>query len=281
VTDVTPRYENVRALVIGFLLLFLLQAFTGALLVTAYDASAAHAHESVRSIDTGPAWVVRSLHAWTADGLLIVALVAGFQMVSTRPEVLEWGNWLPGLVIVGALLAGHLTGGILTWDQQGWESYQHLSTGLAVPTERPTDAALSVVAVVHFLLVPLLAVVALLWTQRRHLRDWSAADLVWLLRKRIVWFAALLLIVLSVLVPPFLGPAPIEGISVSRPDWPFAWLGPIQDLVGPAGVWALPFLGVLAAASAAFLRRWDSTRRAGAAVVVFLGLGVLTVVGYV
>lgn len=48
-----------------------------------------------------------------------------------------------------------------------------------------------------------------------------------------------ILTVLAVLAPPGHGPAPVEGIEVTKPPWPLLWLYPIENWVGVSGIlWA-------------------------------------------
>ncbi len=48
-----------------------------------------------------------------------------------------------------------------------------------------------------------------------------------------------MLAVLAVLAPPAHGPAPVEGIEVTKPPWPMLWLYPIENWVGVSGIlWA-------------------------------------------
>jgi len=47
------------------------------------------------------------------------------------------------------------------------------------------------------------------------------------------------LTVLAVFLPPAHGPAPVQGIEVTKPPWPMLWLYPIEDWVGVSGIlWA-------------------------------------------
>jgi ubiquinol-cytochrome c reductase cytochrome b subunit len=98
-------------------------ALTGLVLMTAYSASPQTAWASVHYVqfvqDRG--WVVRGLHHWASDGLLVLAVVqvahgamsAGYR----KPREVAW--WLTlGLV---AVVAGEcITGGVLPWDERGW-----------------------------------------------------------------------------------------------------------------------------------------------------------------
>jgi quinol-cytochrome oxidoreductase complex cytochrome b subunit len=47
------------------------------------------------------------------------------------------------------------------------------------------------------------------------------------------------LTLLAVLLPPAHGPAPIEGIEVTKPPWPLLWVYPVEDWIGVVGIlWA-------------------------------------------
>jgi ubiquinol-cytochrome c reductase cytochrome b subunit len=43
----------------------------------------------------------------------------------------------------------------------------------------------------------------------------------------------------AALLPPPHGPAPIEGVEVTKPPWPLLWIYPVEDWVGVSGIlWA-------------------------------------------
>jgi len=98
-------------------------ALTGVVLMTAYAPSPQSAWASVHYVqyvqDRG--WVVRGLHHWAAQALLVLAathvahgaLAAGYR----KPRELAW--WLTLLVLALAVGEG-ITGGLLPWDQHGW-----------------------------------------------------------------------------------------------------------------------------------------------------------------
>jgi len=98
-------------------------AFTGVLLMTAYSPSPQAAWASVHYVqfvqDRG--WIVRGLHYWAAQALLVLAAAhvvhAAFAGGYRKPRELAW--WLT--LIILALSAGEaITGGLLPWDQLGW-----------------------------------------------------------------------------------------------------------------------------------------------------------------
>jgi quinol-cytochrome oxidoreductase complex cytochrome b subunit len=102
------------------LFLFGIQAGTGALLLLYYRPSAAEAYESVRFIMTHVpfGWLVRSIHAWSAN--LMVATAFGhlfsvlFLHAYRRPREI---TWLSGLVLLMLTMAFGFTGYLLPWNQ--------------------------------------------------------------------------------------------------------------------------------------------------------------------
>jgi ubiquinol-cytochrome c reductase cytochrome b subunit len=98
-------------------------ALTGLLLMTAYGASPQAAWASVHYVqfvqDRG--WIVRGLHFWAAQGLVVLAaahvvhgaFIAGYR----KPREVAW--WLT-LVILALAIGGGISGGLLPWDQKGW-----------------------------------------------------------------------------------------------------------------------------------------------------------------
>lgn len=119
-----PRHVGVLfslGTVAGTLLLVLLA--TGLLLAFRYRASPEGAFESLETlVDRVPAgWLVRSLHVWAADFLVLalalhairVFLFAGYK----RPREL---TWVLGVAILGLVLAEAFTGSVLPWNQRGY-----------------------------------------------------------------------------------------------------------------------------------------------------------------
>jgi ubiquinol-cytochrome c reductase cytochrome b subunit len=102
---------------------FALLALTGVTLMTAYGASPQAAWASVHYVqfvqDRG--WVVRGLHYWAAQSLLVLAalhVIHGAFVASYRkPREVAW--WLT-LAVLGLAVAGGITGGLLPWDERGW-----------------------------------------------------------------------------------------------------------------------------------------------------------------
>ncbi len=102
------------------LFLFVVQVFTGILLTLYYRPSPAEAHESVRFIagEVPFGWLVRSLHGWTAN---LLVLVAGVHMASVfflrayrKPRE---ATWLTGAALFFVLLGFGFSGYLLPWNE--------------------------------------------------------------------------------------------------------------------------------------------------------------------
>jgi len=102
------------------LFLFGIQVGTGALLLLYYRPSAAEAYESVQFIVTRVpfGWLVRSIHAWSAN-LMVASAVAHlfsvlFLHAYRRPREL---TWLSGVLLLLLTLAFGFTGYLLPWNE--------------------------------------------------------------------------------------------------------------------------------------------------------------------
>jgi ubiquinol-cytochrome c reductase cytochrome b subunit len=98
-------------------------ALTGVLLMMAYAPSPQSAWASVHYLqfvqDHG--WIVRGLHYWAAQTLVVLAaasLLFGALAATYRaPREIAW--WMT-LLVFALTLAEMITGGLLPWDQRGW-----------------------------------------------------------------------------------------------------------------------------------------------------------------
>ncbi len=105
------------------ILLFLVQVFTGVVLMTVYSPSTTTAWGSVRYIQTQVpgGWMVRGIHHFASDVLVAVLVLACLKIVVTagyrHPRAGVW--WLT-LALLAVALAGSLTGHLLPWDQEGY-----------------------------------------------------------------------------------------------------------------------------------------------------------------
>ncbi len=125
------------------LFLFVVQVATGGLLLLYYRPSAGEAYESVRFIMTTVpfGWLVRSIHAWSAN--LMVAAAFGhlfsvlFLHAYRRPREI---TWVSGALLLILVLAFGFTGYLLPWNQL---SFFATSVG--------TDMAATVPGIGHFI----------------------------------------------------------------------------------------------------------------------------------
>ena len=101
------------------LFLFGIQVGTGALLLLYYRPSAAEAYESVQFIVTRVpfGWLVRSIHAWSANLMVATAVAHLFSVLVLhayrRPREL---TWMSGVVLLLLTLAFGFTGYLLPWN---------------------------------------------------------------------------------------------------------------------------------------------------------------------
>jgi len=118
------------------LFLFLVQCFTGVLLLVYYRAGA-DAYESVRQITFVMhfGWLIRSAHSWSANLMLFSILVhmfsAFFMKAYRKPREL---GWLSGMVLLVLAAAFGFSGYLLPMDQL---SYFATKVGLAIPAAIP------------------------------------------------------------------------------------------------------------------------------------------------
>ncbi|MBI1872637.1 MAG: cytochrome bc complex cytochrome b subunit [Acidobacteria bacterium] len=102
------------------LFLFGLQVGTGILLLLYYRPSAAEAYESVQFIVTQVefGWLIRNLHAWSANLLIAMAFAHLFSVfllkAYRKPREL---TWLSGVLLLFLMLAFGFSGYLLPWNE--------------------------------------------------------------------------------------------------------------------------------------------------------------------
>ena len=121
----TTRHSGTWGYALGAttVFLFVLQVVTGLMLMTVYSPSATTAWASVWYIQSKmPAgWLIRSLHHFASDAMLIVLATHLTHMVAvkayrTRHPLI----WCSTLLLGGVTLALSLSGHLLPWDQEGY-----------------------------------------------------------------------------------------------------------------------------------------------------------------
>ncbi|MEW5978101.1 MAG: cytochrome b N-terminal domain-containing protein [Acidobacteriota bacterium] len=101
------------------LFLFVIQVLTGTLLLLYYRPTASDAYESVQFIMTRVqfGWLVRSVHSWSANLMVLAAFIHMFSVVFLhsyrRPREV---TWLSGIVLLGLALAFGFSGYLLPWN---------------------------------------------------------------------------------------------------------------------------------------------------------------------
>ncbi len=120
-TSYCPRWRNVWFGV--SVMLFGLEVVTGVMLMTVYSPSTASAWGSVWYMQTQVpyGWLIRGLHHFASDALLIVIALHVVQMIASRLyRTPRQGIWWTTLGLLGTTLALSLTGHLLPWDQEAF-----------------------------------------------------------------------------------------------------------------------------------------------------------------
>jgi quinol-cytochrome oxidoreductase complex cytochrome b subunit len=120
-TKPIPRHANwLFTLGISSLFLFIIQAVSGVLLLFYYKPSAKLAHDSIDFImnEVRFGWLMRQIHAWGANLMIIVVLLhmlrAFFYGSYKSPREV---TWMTGVLILFCVLGFGLTGYLLPWSQ--------------------------------------------------------------------------------------------------------------------------------------------------------------------
>lgn len=117
-----PRHRHTWAYFFGGIALFffLLQVASGILLLLYYHPTADGAFESVQRIMTRVefGWLVRSVHAWSANLMVLAVFVHMFSVFLMKsyapPRDLTWWS---GVLLLGITLAFGFSGYLLPWNQ--------------------------------------------------------------------------------------------------------------------------------------------------------------------
>lgn len=102
------------------LFLFVLQVFTGILLLLYYKPTADAAYESIRFImsDVKFGWLIRSVHSWSANiliGAIFVHMFSAFFLKAYRPP--RELTWITGFFLLLIFLAFGFSGYLLPWNE--------------------------------------------------------------------------------------------------------------------------------------------------------------------
>ncbi len=260
-----PRHANTLPYSLGGITAtgFLALIVSGIFLAQYYNPTPQFANESVRGImqTFGLARVARSVHYWAAQIVLVTVLLHLFRIFLTgsfkKPREL---NWIVGVALLGLTVGFVFTGSVLKWDQEGFEALEHnigigeLLGGLGHWFAHPFAENVPLLVrlyIAHVSILPgilTLLLAAHFWLVKKHgisarpgrpvgeMLPFSS-HLRHLARYGLVLLGVVL--VLAVLRPPAVGPAPVEGIEVTKPPWPFLPLFAVENWVGVPGLlWA-------------------------------------------
>jgi len=276
------------------LFLFLVQVFTGMLLLLYYRPTASEAFESVQYIMTQVrfGWLVRSIHSWAANLMILTAFAHMFSVLFLRgyqkPREL---TWVSGMVLLFLAMGFGFSGYLLPWNTLAFFATK-VGTDIAgqVPFagkwllvflrggEDVTGATLTRFFGFHVALLPGITTLLLalhlalvqrlgisvppgqraeresLPRERREMRFFPN----FLLRELMAWYVALgVLGALAALAPWELGTKADPFASAPagiRPEWYFMFMFQTLKLI-PARVWLIDgeLLGVLAFGAAGLL----------------------------
>ena len=240
---------------------FAVLALSGLTLMTAYGASPQAAWASVHYVQfvQERGWVVRGLHFWAAQSLIVLAALhvahGAFVASYRKPREVAW--WLT-LGVLGLTVAGGITGGLLPWDERGWwarvveGNIVGLAPGLGSWIQEMMQGGtelgalgLSRMYAVHVVVLPALFAVMLLarraitlrhgWTENNGGSSTQGAQLA---RNGLV--AVLVLVALFAMAgaahgAPLEAPADPMGDYPARPEWFLMTLYELRKLFHGAG----------------------------------------------
>lgn len=242
---------------------FVILLVTGIYLAQFYVPIPASANQSVRDLVTH-IWLgnfARALHYWAAQAMFVLALLhmlrVYFHASYKKPRE---GNWVIGSVMFLLTFLAIFTGSVLKWDQEGYEALTHnldvaglLGDAGAWFTARLATRLPLLLRLysAHVVILPGLILLLLVWHAllvKRHkisphpaIRspEGELAEPFTTHLQRVAAFGLVLLGVLaalSVLLPPVIGPTPVEGVEVTRPLWMFWWFFPMEQWFGVASI---------------------------------------------
>jgi len=187
ITSRVPRHALSPIYCLGgtTFLLFVVLSVTGILLAMYYIPTPDGAYESVKTITkTVPyGWLIRSVHFYSANGMLILAVLHMLRVYYTGsykpPREL---NWIAGIILGLLTLGAGYTGYTLRWDQEAVGA-SGIGKGIAAAIPylgsllgsvlwgRSQAETLSRYTAAHMLLVPGLMIILMavhFWMVKRH-----------------------------------------------------------------------------------------------------------------
>jgi ubiquinol-cytochrome c reductase cytochrome b subunit len=236
-------------------------ALTGLTLMTAYGASPQAAWASVHYVQfvQERGWVVRGLHFWAAQSLIVLAalhVVHGAFVASYRkPREVAW--WVT-LAVLGLAVGEGITGGLLPWDERGWWSrvvegnIVGLAPGIGIWLQQMMQGGaelgalgLSRIYAMHVVLLPALLVGLLLvrraivlrhgWTDGKVAASTQGLEMARNGLVAVVVIAAVFAMAGAAHGAPLEAPADPMGDYPARPEWFLMTLYELRKLFHGAG----------------------------------------------
>lgn len=271
-----PAYANTLPYLLGAITLagLVILVATGVLLGQFYAPDPGAANPSIRIIITQVSGgeVIRGIHVWAAHLTMITLLLHLTRVFVTGAyRFPREANWIVGVALLATLLAFFFTGTVLRWDQEAIEALEHnvafaqllgVFGGWFSPAFSRHVPLLTRLYMAHVSLLPLFLFILLsghLYLIRQHgfspyLDRPNATQLRYTFAHHLKQAAAYgcimlgLALALAVILPPGEGPAPVTGIEVTKPPWPFLAAYSLETWFGLAGLWgvAAGFLWLLA-----------------------------------
>ena len=298
-----PRHANTVPYSLGGITLIslLLLVVSGILLTQFYHPMPEFANDSVRAMmpQFGLARLVRGVHYWASQAFLITVLLHMIRIFMTasfkRPRE---GNWLVGVLLLGTAVGLYFTGTVLKWDQEGFEALEHnlaighLLGGLwhwFAPAFEQAAPLLLRLYIAHIVVLPATIVFLLgvhFWLVKKHgispIPGSPAGGMLPFTHhlRHLARYAAILaglMLILAVLRPPAVGPAPVEGIEVTKPPWIFLPLFAVENWVGVSGLLWVNVAGFVLLALVPFLDRSPHTRPGQRRTAIVLAVIILLV----
>jgi len=132
---VVPHHSHSAFYYLGGMTLFFfaVQLITGILLLMYYRPGADSAYESVQFIvsEVSFGWLIRSIHAWSANLMILVAFLHMFTVLFTRayrkPREM---TWYTGIGILGLAMTFGFSGYLLPWNELAFFATR-VGTGMA------------------------------------------------------------------------------------------------------------------------------------------------------
>ena len=271
-----PDHANTLAYSLGGITLggMIILIVSGVLLTLYYNPSPDLANGSIRFLMTSTATgrLLRGIHFWTAQVVMLTLLLHLARVFFTGSyRAPRRATWWVGVLLLAIAVGQYFTGTVIKWDQEGWEALGHATEigsefgplgAPLTPGFASNAPLLTRVYAIHISLIPLLLAILiaihLVLIKKHELSPRPGQEQV--PEKTIPFTQHLtrlfgyglivlgLVTILSILLPPGLGPSPVEGIELSKPAWVFLPLVPVEDKLGVLGIplgAGLIFLGLI------------------------------------